>query len=203
MLCIGNRVRDSSPVAGWTAFQTISVRRQRLIRRGSIRASARSLTLAARSAWRPRPEQRKQTLSWNETQYDELTDLVCRQILWGMRLCDGPDKSGDGQSSENEHRHWALPPSALAAPADRRRLPARNAPRSEAIHTRRSSSSDLRENAPLSRRAASTPYLAPMASRFPISTAPRGRPPLGGRAGDRLLVSLLHRLRGHPADPMM
>src|SRR5271154_2124114 len=51
-LRIENKCGHSPPLAGQTAFQTISVRRQGLISRSSIRASARSLTLAARSVCR-------------------------------------------------------------------------------------------------------------------------------------------------------
>src|SRR3984957_7706568 len=87
--------------------------------------------------WR-RPEWRKRTSSWDETQHDELTDLVHRQILRGLRYRDGPDDGGDGQSSENEHHHGDSPPSALAMLADGRRLQRIEARRCEALRTTRS-----------------------------------------------------------------
>jgi len=72
------------------------------------------------------------------TQRDELADFIHRWIAWWLRLRDEPDAGGNGQSGENEHRHWCSPPSALLVLADGRRLRQMSTPRSEALHTRSS-----------------------------------------------------------------
>jgi hypothetical protein len=62
-----NGYDHSPPVAGWTAFQIISVRRLGLISRGSDRASARSLTLAAGSECQATRGTARHPDSWRRT----------------------------------------------------------------------------------------------------------------------------------------